>query len=593
MGRLRNLRRTGIGLLALLLLGSRGASSQPTPVGPEIDVFGASADYAYYPRIATDPAGNFVVAWVDSYTYATTRARGFWSNGNPRGPIFEANPPGIETDRTSFDVDELAAVAADDAGNFVIAFNGYGEALPACDARQCILTKRYDADGKVSSSTFVVGDPRQNTYATDVYNQCGNPELAADGEGNFVVAWEGYDENEDGTNGAEGVWARRLVASGQINGGAFRTNEHTQNYQGDGGFLDVAADREGNFVVVWEDNNYVLPPYGGIVFRRFDQAKNPVGAQTQVQSSGRDPHVAQHPDGAFLVAWQDANAIAARMYDETGTALGPAFQVASDGDYPEVAASASGQFIVVYVSDDDASGRIFDATGAPLGSEFTIPDGWKPSVGADAAGNFVVAYTRDGYAYAQRFEMTSPTPEAIPVTGKVAVLTNKIPDDPEKSGGKWTASGSAIVSPLRGSSSDPRCNGEPEGTVKASVRFRSATSGQDHTFPLPCEKWSATGGNKVAAVAKRGYKYSDPKREHGPCNSVKIKGTKSLSVSCKGKPGTAAFPFDLVSGQSQGTLTTVLETGWITHCATFEPFVDGSDAKKYKGKSLGPPVACP
>ena len=581
--------------LALHLAPTATVSAQPTPVGPEIDVFEGSGDYAYYPRVATDPAGNFVVAWVDRDVETITRGRGFWSNGNPRGPIFEVMPPGMQADNHSFDSDELVAVAADDAGNFVVAFNAYdyGGSLPGCDVRACILTKRYDADGALSSSTFLVGDPRQNAYGADPHNQCGNPELAADGEGNFIVAWEGYDVNDDGSNGGEGVWARRLVSVGQVNGAAFRANEHTDEYQGDTGALDVAADRDGNFVVVWQDDNDVLPPYGGIVFRRFDPSKNPIGAQTQVACCGVDPHVAQHPDGGFLVAWQDGTGVRARIYDEDGVSVGPAFEVDANADYPEVAVSASGEFVVVYTDGDDAAGRVFDASGAPIGSEFTIADGWKPDVGADAAGNFVVAYAKYGYAHAQRFQVAAPTPQEILVPGKVAVLKNKIPDDFEKAGGKWKASGAEIVSPLRGSADDPRCNGDPEGTVKASVRFVSALSGQDHTFGLPCENWSATGGNKVGSVPKRGYKYSDRKREDGPCNSVKIKGTKSISVSCKGKPGAASFPYDLVAGQSQGVVATVLETGLIKHCAEFQPFSDGSDGKKYKGKSLGAPAACP
>ncbi len=588
-----HLHRAGIAGVFALLMASQAALAQPTPIGAEIDVFDGSSDYAYYPRVAMDPAGNFVVAWRDTNLYETTRARGFWSNGNPRGPIFEANPPGIETD-FSGDVTELVAIAADDAGNFVIAYNGYGPTLPGCDVHSCLLTKRYDADGKVSASNFIVGDPRQNVYPPSTFNPVGNPELAADGEGNFVVAWEGYDINADGSNGVEGVRARRLVAVGQVNGAAFRVNEHTDGYQGDAGYLDVAADGEGNFVLVWEDDNYVLPPYGGIVFRRFDKAKNPIGAQTQVEpSGGYDPHVVQHPDGNFLVTWQDNGAVEARVYDEDGVSLGPAFEVTASGDYSEAAVSTSGEFVVVYTDGDDSSGKVFDSTGTQVGSEFTIVDAWKPDVGADAAGNFVVAYGRYGYNYAQRFQTAPPTPQEILVTGKVAALTNKIPDNFEKSGGKWKASGAEIVSPLRGSASDPRCNGDPEGTVKASVRFVSATSAQDHTFPLPCENWSTTGGNKVKSVLKRGYKYSDPKREDGPCNSIKIKGTKSISVSCKGRPGAAAFPFDLVAAQSQDVLATALETGLIKHCAEFQPLFDGSDGKKYKGKGLGAPAACP
>lgn len=578
---------------ALALSGVAGA--QPTKLGPEIAVFDFAPAYSYSSRIGVDPGGSFVVAWRDGSPNAVF-GRGFWANGNPRGASFQANPPGLEVSSHG-DVDEYFDIAADGAGNFLIAHSAEDQTSsePAC-GQACILTRRFEADGELASASFVVGDPRLNAYPPALYNQTINPELAVDGEGNFVVAWEGYDLAPGGYNGGEGVFARRLVSVGQVNGGPFRVNEYTGQYQGDGGQLDVAAAGDGGFVVTWhdEDDTY-FPPYAGVVFRRFDKAKNPLGAQTQVDTDGYDPHVAQHPDGHYLIAWvhdQDYS-IRAQIFDDGGATVTSPFVVSSSGYAPEVAASASGSFVVVYNKGDDASGRAFSDTGAPIGTEFTITDGYNPSVGAAAAGDFVVSFSRDGYVYAQRFQGATPTSQEIPLLGKVAVLTNKDPEDFEKSKGSWKASGAEIVAPLRGGSNDPRCLGDPDGTVKATVRFVSATSGEDHTFDLPCQNWSVTGGNKVGSVPKRGYKYKDPQRAAGPCNSVKIKGTKSITVSCKGRPGAAAFPYDLVSGVSQGAVMGVLQMGLIEHCAEFQPFFDGSDGKKYKGKSLAAPVACP
>lgn len=101
------------------------------------------------------------------------------------------------------------------------------------------------------------------------------------------------------------------------------------------------------------------------------------------------------------------------------------------------------------------------------------------------------------------------------------------------------------------------------------------------------------GSTKVNGVEKRGYKYKDGKREDGPCNSVTIKGTKSVSVSCKGKPGVASFTYDLVNGVSQGDVVGSLTLGDVTYCAEFAPFSDGSDGKKFKGKSTTTPAGCP
>ncbi len=582
--------------LWLLLNAVVSAAADPVKVGGEILVATASDD-AFEPVVAADPAGNFLVVW---HVYnEMVKGRAFWSNGNSQGPAFQMSQPGFVPDGVDSDGNDILDVAADKAGNFVVAYSAESQApYGACADRPCILTKRRDANGNVAPASFLVGDPRLFGYG-DEYNLTETPRLAADGLGNFVVAWEGYDLSPSGYVYSEGVWARRLVNSGQVNGGQFRVNEHTEEYQGDESHLDIAADDEGNFVVVWADYYADLPPYGGVVFRRYDKAKNPIGAQTQVapEASASWPRIAQAPDGTFMVIWWTGGSLYGRVFGSNGVPTGPAFEISPDAQFPRIAASAVGSFIVVFEAAGGAAGMTFDSTGTATSSQFsvnTLPGASDPSVAADQDGNFVVTWARSGgYAYAQRFQVAAPVPVEIPLLGKILVLTNKAPDDFEKSKGSWKASGEEIVSPLRGAASDPRCNGDPTGTVKASVRFLSLTSGEDLSVDLPCQNWSVTGSNKVNAVEKRGYKYSDGKREDGPCNAIKIKGTKSLSVSCKGKPGAAAFPYDLVSGISQGAVTAVLEMGLIKYCAEFEPFFGGSDGKKYKGKSLAVPVSCP
>lgn len=416
------------------------------------------------------------------------------------------------------------------------------------------------------------------------------------------MAWRGLDYAPPPDTGWTGVFARKLVNSGQSTGSQVRVNALTPGFQSRYGGLDIAADDAGNFVVVFVDANVeAAPPSGGVVFRRFDANKNPLGSQVVVSSpGGEDPKIAGMPDGRFMIVWQNADDLAGRVYDATGLPVTATFEVAADADYPAMAASED-YFFVAYEVAGPSPGRIphpvvrtFDTDGSPASAALSMSDGRLPDVAAGPSGKLVVAWEgRQRELRAQRFQVTTPSAQDVPLVGKVLILTNKAPDDFEKSKGAWKASGDAIVSPLRGSASDPRCNGDPVGTVKATVRFRSADSGQDVTYGLPCQNWSATGSDKVGSIEKRGYKYGDGKRQDGPCNSVKIKGTKSLSVSCKGKPGAAEFAFDLVAGVGQGAITTVLEMGQIKHCAEFQPLFDGSDGKKYKGKALSSPAACP
>jgi hypothetical protein len=511
--------------------------------------------------------------------------------------------PDHYVDNSAFDEDELLSVAADKAGNFVLAYFGYDYGASygdPCTNHGCIFTKRRESSGALAPATFVVGDPRINVYYGLYENQTANPELAADGEGSFVVAWEGYDFTDLGGGDYvidEGVFARRLVNIGQSNGGVFRANLETDYYQGDAGELDVAADDLGNFVIVWYDEG----DPNGIIAQQFDKNKNRLGAEIFVDPANDDPHVAQLPDGTFMAVWGDGG-IEGRVFDSSGAAVGPSFEVSPSGKYPEIAASAAGTFIVVFedFALDDAVGVVFDDSGTAISNPFTVKTstafGTLPAVAADDAGNFVVAWQSDGNAYAQRFEMTPATPQAIPVFGKSLSLTNKLPDDPEKAAGKWKASDVAIVAPLRGTASDPRCNGDPLGTVKATVRFSSMSSGHDTgVIPLPCEGWTATGPKTVAGVAKRGYKYKDSPLANGPCNSISVVGTKSLTVSCKGKVDVRQFPYDLVPGTGEGVVKAVLELGLYTYCSEFSPFdgKDGSDGLRFSGRDAPAPASCP
>lgn len=586
-------------LVAAFALAMTAEAADPVAVGSAITV-DLSPEYHEQPRVAADPAGNFLVAWESDYD-DSVKAKAFYATGNERGPVFKMSGPEHYVEEGGFTPDELVSVAADGAGNFVVAFNAYDTTAPygsACSASPCIWTKRYDVNGKLAPSTFIVGDPRLNAYNGETYNQTASPEIAADAEGNFVVAWEGYDSfyHVDHFDVDEGVWVRKLVGSGQVNGSQFRANEFTNGYQGDYGVLDIAAGQDGEFTVVWQDENYDYPPYDGVAMRRFDKSKNPIGAQVIVSPDRpRVVSVALTPTGETMVMWDDGGTVAGRVYDNLGNPVGPEFDISTTGSYPALSAAGPSAFAVVWDGSGGVEGRLFDTSGTPISNEFTVnADGYYPDIAADAVGNFVVIWKEDSYVWgAQRFQVEAPVPEEIPLLGKVMVIKNKIPDDFEKSNGKWKASGSEIEVPLRGSADDPRCNGDPDGTVKASARFVSATSGQDSgPIPLPCENWSATGSAKVSGVAKRGFKYSDGKREDGPCNSVKITGTKSVSVSCKGKAGVASFVYDLQAGVGQGAVVGSLTLGNKTYCAEFEPFFDGSDGKKYKGKAIAIPASC-
>lgn len=576
-------------------------AADPIPVGPEITV--SSSSSGGEPRIAADAGGNFMVVWDD---LGSAKARRFHANGNEFLPEFEWTPPGhFMTAGGSGGYGDFS-VASDAAGNFMLTwtteYNPPG--VPTCQD-QCVFTRQNNPVG-LTGTPWLIQDSG-TTYVYDYFedDQVSNPEIASFSNGDFVVMWEGYDmypylDGSEGFESAESVFARKTVSVGQTKGQYFRVNDGAAYYQGNLGAFAGDSDADGNFVIAFNDeyNEYLTGEPGDLRAQRFNDKAKKVGPEFTVSTTfGTSSYhigLAQADDGTFMVLWADGGASFARIFNGDGTPVTSNFQVNDDGG-PQRITHAAGSFIVVWEAAD-VRARRFSLTGAPLSTEFVVASGAdEPDVAAAVNGDFVVAYdASDGYVKAQRFALSAPTPLEIGVFGKALVIGNKVPDDPQKNKIKWSAGGPEIVVPHRGTDSDPRCNGDPSGTVKATVRFFSPTSGHDSgVIPLPCQNWTALGTNKAEQIAKRAFRYRDSGLDEGPCNSVIVKGLKSLKVKCKGSGDTTDLPYDLEVGTSEGTVHAVLTLGLYEYCSSFPPAgADGSDGKKFKGKNAAI-AACP
>ena len=124
------------------------------------------------------------------------------------------------------------------------------------------------------------------------------PKIAADDDGNYVVVWESYSEDGSGY----GIYARRFNAAGVPQGAGFRVNTVTTGQQ-----LrpSVAMDADGDFVMAWQSgdgNGY------GIYAQRFNAAGSAQGGEIQVnaETAGQQefPTVAMDDEGDFMVAWE-------------------------------------------------------------------------------------------------------------------------------------------------------------------------------------------------------------------------------------------------------------------------------------------------
>ena len=175
------------------------------PVGSEFRVNSYTTSHQNSPAVAMDGSGNFVVAWQsylqDGAGYGAFAQR-FDSAGSPVGSEFRVNSYTTGSQNGP-------AVAADDAGSFVVVWVSAGQ-----DGSYAgVFGQRFDAAGTPAGSEF-----RVNSY---VAGDQMAPAVAADGAGNFVVVWESYQD----TSGF-GVFAQRFNAVGSPQGTEFRVNTY-------------------------------------------------------------------------------------------------------------------------------------------------------------------------------------------------------------------------------------------------------------------------------------------------------------------------------------------------------------------------------
>jgi len=378
----------------------------PEPDGAEFQVNTYTTSRQVSADVAVDAQGNFVVVWESPESYGTNRnessiqAQRYDSSGTPIGSQFQVNSYTIGDQHRP-------KLAADNQGNIVVVWDGtsYGT-----DTDRSVQGQRYDSSGAPLGGQFQV-----NSYTTD--GQWA-PAVAVDAQGNFVVVWQ-HNEYYFYTS----IHGQLFDASGTLLGSQFQVSSYTTEYDEN---PSVASDAEGNFIVVWDSWDF----YGtdtssrGIQGQLFDASGTPLGAQFQVNSYTTDiqwaPAVAADTEGNFVVVWggvgsygtdTSSTSIHGQLFDASGTPFGSEFQVnsytPSAQAFVAVATHPEGDFVVVWESwgsygtdtgiSPSIQGQLFDASGTPLGSQFQVNSYTTdrqegPAVAADAEGKLVVVW---------------------------------------------------------------------------------------------------------------------------------------------------------------------------------------------------------
>ncbi len=322
--------------------------------------------------VATDAQGHSVIVWSSYFSSAGRSNEIIVRRFDAAGERLDADELQVNVLREGNQTEP--AVATDDAGAFLVAWQG-----PGLDAED-IFARLYDPNGIPLTDELMVNT---NTQGQQLY-----PSVAAGDGGTFVVVWESRHEDQFGPINA--IRGQLFDAHATPLGDELRIDEEIY----DGRYPDVAMDAAGGFVVTWLQDRTA----NAIMARRFDANGIAVGEPFQVSeidfASITRPSVAMSAAGGFVVTW--------------------------DGD-PNRA------------SDDDAHARCFDPNGAPRTGQFTIStlcDGAQqwPRVAIDDANEFLVVWQHEHSdpnvatdIWARRFDTTgAPVGDQVPLNGYVA-----------------------------------------------------------------------------------------------------------------------------------------------------------------------------
>ena len=426
------MRRTTAGILRarraplLEALERRHLMAGWSPVGPETLVNDTTAGVQQttagaHISIAADENGRYVVVWSGA---GTGDADGIYAR---RYDASGALGGSFRVNTTTAGVQHEAAVAMDNAGNFIVIWSSNG----TDGSGWGVYGQRYNAAGVAQGGEFRVN-------VTTAGNQY-QPAVAMDADGDSVVSWTSENTDGDGL----GVSARRYNSAGAAAGGEIRVNAYTGGNQV---LSRVAMDDAGNFTVVWQ-SDYLPTSSIGIFGQRYTAAGATTGTWFVVNTTTGGfqlaPAIGMNASGAFVVAWtsdgQDGSGrgVYAQRYTAGGNKTGGEFLVntttAGDQQFPTVAVDSAGAFVIAWESyDQDGSGwgvyaQEYTSAAASAGPESrvsTTTAGPQQAAAGAMVGNgdYTIVWSGSGTGdadgvFRQRYEDLAPDVVVTPTSG--------------------------------------------------------------------------------------------------------------------------------------------------------------------------------
>ncbi|MBN2581092.1 MAG: trypsin-like serine protease, partial [Pirellulales bacterium] len=359
---------------------ARRFDAMGNPLGGEFRVNTNYTNDQINPDVAMDPFGNFVIVWLTAgqpYSYFNNVCGQLYnSSGQKVGSQFTVNTQNIVGDVSNPEnIEPNVSVAMDYSGNFVVTWDQFSSApggqINGITIISNIMARQFDSLANPYAAEFQVNVGDEDFFTDPQHDPVNattarNPQAAMDAVGNFIIAWEAYQDDDYGESDSPdsyGIYFRKF----QSDGTPYWEVDHQANLvitdpteEGNyvpslpyiGGQVNptVAIDVDGDYVVAWDGNgaqpNALFPDNPelnsdrdtqGVFLRKFHAVEQPgqpefVSVQSRVNrtASGNQKFatVAMTPDGDFVVVWcgngvGDSNGIFARVYTQSTDTAGP------------------------------------------------------------------------------------------------------------------------------------------------------------------------------------------------------------------------------------------------------------------------------
>jgi hypothetical protein len=367
----------------------------------------------FYPFITKLGSDNYIVAWSSIHTGDTdVYAQIFNVEGLPLGSHFKLN-----TNPTNGS--QAHHIMSLNDSEFV----GFWHSSDPNSNDYNVYGQRFDIDKNKLGNEFLV-----NTSL----NTQGFPSATLLQNGNFVVTWSSYHEND------WNIYGQIFSSSGNKINSEFNVNSYTVNTQQ---LPNIATLENGNFVITWGSfKQYNDSSQYDIYAQIFDVDGNKIGTEFLVNTytalSQTTPIIKSLSNGNFIVVWEsdlqdgDMEGIYGQIFNTDGNKIGDEFQI-NDYTYelqiePDIVTLNDG-FIITWTSSEyDGSDRAivakrFDTNGNPIGTEFLVNTSTEklqdsPTITKLNDQELIIAWRSQhqdtsGNVYSQRFNI--PTIESI------------------------------------------------------------------------------------------------------------------------------------------------------------------------------------